>query len=157
MPKVKPVPDGYHTVTPYLMINGASKAIEFYKRAFGATERMRMEQPDGNVGHAELQIGDSCVMLSDEFPSMDLRGPQPGQPVSVSIHLYVEDVDAMSAKAATAGATVERPVENQFYGDRTCTLRDPFGHRWHVSTHVEDVAQDEMRRRMEAWAKTQPK
>ena len=148
--KVKPIPDGYHVVTPYLSIRGAANAIEFYKKAFGATERMRMSQPDGRVGHAELQIGDSCVMLADEFPEMDFRGPHSVGGSPVHLHLYVEDVDAVVAQAVGAGAKVMRAVQDQFYGDRSGTLADPYGHVWNVSTHKEDVPPEELQRRAAA-------
>jgi PhnB protein len=148
--KVKPIPDGYHVVTPYLSIRGAANAIEFYKKAFGATERMRMSQPDGRVGHAELQIGDSCVMLADEFPEMDFRGPHSVGGSPVHLHLYVEDVDAVVAQAVGAGAKVMRAVQDQFYGDRSGTITDPYGHVWHVATHKEDLSPEEMGKRAAA-------
>jgi PhnB protein len=148
--KVKPIPDNYHVVTPYLSIRGAANAIEFYKKAFGATERMRMSQPDGRVGHAELQIGDSCVMLADEFPEMDFRGPHSVGGSPVHLHLYVEDVDAVVAQAVGAGAKVVRAVQDQFYGDRSGTITDPYGHVWHVATHKEDLSPEEMRKRAAA-------
>ena len=148
MAEVKPIPDGYPRVTPYLCIDGAAAGIEFYKTVFGATERMRMPAPEGKVGHAELQIGDSVIMLSDEFPEMGVTSPRTvgGSPVGLSV--YVEDVDAVYERAVEAGATALRPVENQFYGDRSGQFEDPFGHKWNVATHVEDVAPDEMARRM---------
>jgi len=144
--KVKPLPDGYHTVTPYLIIDGAAAAIEFYRHAFGATEIMRLEH-QGRVGHAEIKIGDSPIMLADEHPDMGALGPHTvgGNPVSVV--LYVDDVDAVVARAVAAGGKLQRPVADQFYGDRTGTIEDPFGHNWHVATHVEDVAPEELRRR----------
>ncbi len=147
---VNPVPEGYPRVSPYLCVDGASAAIDFYSQVFGATERMRMPSPDGKIGHAELQIGDSLIMLSDEWPDMDQRGPRSigGTPVTLSV--YVDDVDAVFDRAVTAGATPLRPVENQFYGDRTGYFEDPFGHRWSVATHVEDVSPDEMARRAAA-------
>ena len=148
--KVKPIPDGYHTVTPYLSIRGAADAIEFYKRAFGATEHIRMTQPDGRIGHAEVQIGESRVMLADEFPEMDFRSPHSIGGTAVSLHLYVEDVDAVVKQAVAAGAKVIRPVQDQFYGDRLGTLADPYGHVWHVSTHKEDVSTEELQRRAAA-------
>ncbi len=144
---VKPIPDGYHTVTPYLIVRGGARAIEFYQKAFGAKELFRMAQPDGRVGHAELQIGDSRVMLADEHPETGQRSPQSIGGSAVTIHLYVPDVDATVARAAAAGAKVTRPVENQFYGDRNGGVTDPFGHLWFVSTHVEDVPPDELERR----------
>jgi PhnB protein len=147
MANVKPIPDDYPTVSPYLHIDGAASAIDFYKSVFGATERIRMEGPDGRIGHAELVIGVSVVMLADEFPEMGVKGPNAygGSPVVLSI--YVEDVDATVAKATEAGATILRPIADQFYGDRTCQIRDPFGHGWSIQTHVEDVPPDEMMRR----------
>ncbi len=147
MAEVKPIPDGYPRVTPYLCIDGASAAIDFYREVFAASERMRMPAPDGKVGHAELQLGDSVIMLSDEFPEMGVRSPQTvgGTPVTLSV--YVEDVDGVFDRAIQAGATALRPVEDQFYGDRTGQFEDPFGHRWSVATHVEDVPPDEMARR----------
>jgi PhnB protein len=144
---VKPIPDGYPRVSPYLVVDGAQKAIEFYTTVLGATERMRMDGPDGRIGHAELEVGDSLIMLADEFPEMGAKGPAAygGSPVSISV--YVEDVDAIFDKATEAGATVVRPLENQFYGDRSATFDDPFGHRWTIATHVEDVSPEEMGRR----------
>jgi len=147
---VKPIPDGYHSVTPYLIIGTAAEAIEFYKTAFGAIELMRMPAPGGKIGHAEIKIGDSPIMLADEFPEMGYKSPQTlgGSPVSIMI--YVEDVDAVFDQAVGAGAKVQRPVKDQFYGDRMGTLEDPFGHVWHVSTHKEDVSAEEMERRAKA-------
>jgi PhnB protein len=150
MAKVKPIPAGYHTIIPYLSIKGAADAIEFYKKAFGATESMRMAQPDGRIGHAELQLGDSRVMLADEFPEMDFRSPRSMGGSPVHIHMYVEDVDTVVSRAVAAGAKVVRPVQDQFYGDRSGTVADPYGHVWHVSTHTEDVSPEEMRKRAAA-------
>jgi PhnB protein len=150
MAKVKPIPAGYHTIIPYLSIKGAADAIEFYKKAFGATESMRMAQPDGRIGHAELQLGDSRVMLADEFPEMDFRSPRSMGGSPVHIHMYVEDVDNVVSRAVAAGAKVVRPVQDQFYGDRSGTVADPYGHVWHVSTHTEDVSPEEMRKRAAA-------
>ena len=147
---VKPIPDGYHQVTPYLAIRGAAKAIDFYKKAFGAKERLRMEAPGGMIGHAELQIGDSIVMLADEFAGMDFLGPEARGGTTVTIHLYVRDCDAVVAKAQNAGAKVIRPLKDEFYGDRTASVRDPFGHVWHVSTHKEELSKAELRRRARA-------
>jgi PhnB protein len=144
------VPDGYHSVTPYLIVAGAARAIDFYKQAFGARERMRLTDPSGNVGHAELTIGDSAVMLADEYPDMGFRGPQAFGGSPVGIHLYVADVDALFAQALAAGATTLQPVQDKFYGDRSGTLRDPFGHLWTLSTHKEDVSPEEIARRFEA-------
>jgi PhnB protein len=153
MSKVKPIPDGYHSVTPYLVVDGGAKAIDFYKRVFGATERMRMPSPGGKVGHAELTIGDTAIMLADEHPEMGARGPRAFGGAAVSLHLYVPDVDATVKAATGAGAKLLRPVENKFYGDRSGTIEDPFGHHWHVSTHVEDVPPAEMARRAAAMTK----
>jgi PhnB protein len=147
---VKPVPDGYHTVTPYLIINGAAQAIEFYKRAFGATELVRMPEPNGRIGHAEIKIGDSMIMLADEHHEMGYRGPRTLGGTSVSILLYVPDVDRVFDRAIEAGAKSQRPVANQFYGDRMGTLEDPFGHVWTIGTHIEDISPEEMKRRMAA-------
>ena len=150
--KVKPVPDGYHTVTPYLIIKGAAGALEFYKKAFGAEELYRMPQPDGRIGHAEIRIGNSRVMLADEFPEMGYRSPQSLGGSPVSILLYVKDVDAMAGKALAAGAKVIRPVQDQFYGDRSGTFADPYGHVWTIATHKEDVSVEEINRRAAARA-----
>ena len=147
MADVNPIPDGYPQVTPYLCVDGASAAIEFYGKVFGAKERMRMPAPDGRIGHAELEIGDSLVMLSDEYPEMGHRGPKTigGTPVTISV--YVKDVDDAFERAVSAGATSVQDVEDRFYGDRTGTFEDPFGHRWSIATHVEDVPPDEMAKR----------
>jgi PhnB protein len=150
----KPIPDGYHTATPYLIVNGAAEAIEFYKRALGATELLRMTDPQGRIGHAEIRIGDSVIMLADEHPDMGYRGPRSMGGSSVSILLYVDDVDTIFDRALSAGATVQRPIANQFYGDRSGKLEDPFGHVWSIATHVEDVPPEEMRRRAEAVMRT---
>ena len=146
----KPIPEGYHSATPYLIVKGAAEAIDFYKRAFGATESFRMADPKGGIAHAEIRIGDSAIMLADEHPNMGYRGPRSLGGSAVSIMLYVADVDATFEGAVKAGARAQRPVANQFYGDRSGTLEDPFGHIWTISTHVEDVAPDEMKRRAEA-------
>jgi PhnB protein len=148
MPAVNPIPEGYPRVTPYLHVDGAAAAIDFYKDILGAEERMRMPGPDGKLGHAELQIGESIVMLADEFPDMDVRGPKSIGGTPVTLHVYVEDVDAVFDAALAAGARAVRAVENQFYGDRTGQFEDPFGHRWSIATHVEDVPPEEMERRM---------
>jgi len=145
--KVKPIPEGYHSVTPYLCCRDAAAAIEFYQKAFGATEVMRMGAPDGKVGHAEIRIGDSRVMLADEFPEMGFLSPQTVGGSPVMIHLYVEDADATTARAVAAGARVVKPVEDQFYGDRGGQLDDPFGHKWYISTRKEDLSFDEVRQR----------
>jgi PhnB protein len=148
--KPKPVPDGYHTATPYLIVKGAAQAIEFYKRAFGATELMRMPQPGGKIGHAEIKIGDSPIMLADESPDVGAHSPQSIGGSPVSIMLYVEDVDTIFSQAVAAGAKVRRPVADQFYGDRTGGIEDPFGHLWYIATHKEDVSPEEMRKRAAA-------
>ncbi len=148
--KVKPIPDGYHTVTPYLIVNDGGRALDFYQRAFGAKEQMRMPQPDGRIGHAEIQIGDSRIMLADEFPEMDARSPKSVGGSPVSIMLYVEDVDAVLKQAIAAGAREVRPVADQFYGDRLGSLEDPFGHKWHIATHKEDLSLDEIKKRAAA-------
>jgi PhnB protein len=147
-------PVGYHTVTPYLIVDGAAKAIEYYARAFGAEEVLRMPMGD-RIGHAEIRIGDSIVMLSDEWPDMGMVGPKKRGGATASLMIYVPDVDAMFTRAVAAGGQSERPVENQFYGDRAGTLLDPFGHRWTIATHVEDVSPEEMNRRMQEFSKTQ--
>lgn len=144
---VKPIPEGYPRVSPYLVVDGAQKAIEFYTSVLGFTERMRMPGPDGRIGHAELQLDDSVVMLADEFPEMGAKAPSAYGGSPVSLMVYVEDVDATFERATGAGATAVRPPENQFYGDRSATFDDPFGHRWTVNTHVEDVSPEEMGRR----------
>jgi PhnB protein len=154
--KAKPVPEGYHAVTPYLSVAGAAEALDFYKRAFGASEIMRMPGPDGKVGHAEIRIGDSRIMLADEFPGMDFLSPRARGGTPVHLHVYVEDVDARVAQAVAAGATVKRPVQDQFYGDRLGTVEDPFGHVWHFATHKEDLSPDELARRAEAAMKKAP-
>lgn len=147
---VAPIPKGYHTVTPYLIIKDAAKALEFYKKAFGAKETFRMADPSGKVMHAEIKIGDSPIMLADEFPQMGAVSPHTIGGTPVSIMLYVEDVDALFRQAIAAGGKEKRPVKDQFYGDRSGTLTDPFGHVWTLATHIEDVAPDEMRKRAEA-------
>ncbi|HTO49758.1 MAG TPA: VOC family protein [Burkholderiales bacterium] len=154
---VKPIPDGYRSVTPYLAVRQAADAIEFYRRAFGAKERMRLTAPDGRVGHAELEIGDSVIMLADESPEMDFRGPDPSHGSSVLLHLYVKDVDASVRRATDAGAKLLRAVADQFYGDRSGSVRDPFGHAWHIATHKEDVSPEEIDRRARAASKKQAK
>jgi len=148
--RVKPIPEGYHTATPYLIIKDAARAIESYKKAFGATELMRMAQPDGRIGHAEIRIGDSPIMLADEFPEMGHRSPQSLGGSPVSILLYVEDVDALFNQAVSAGAKVQKPVQDQFYGDRIGGVTDPFGHVWYIATHKEEVSPEEMRKRAAA-------
>ncbi len=147
---VKPIPDGYHSVTPYLSIKGAAEAIEFYKRAFSATELFRLVAPSGEIGHAEIKIGDSPIMLADPCEEGAFRSPQSLGGSSVGIHVYVEDVDALFAQAVDAGAKAVRPVQDQFYGDRTGTLEDPFGHVWFLATHKEDLTPEEINKRAEA-------
>lgn len=147
---VKPVPDGYHTVTPYLVLKGAARAIDFYKQAFGATELLRMPRPDGTLGHAEIKIGTSPIMLADEDPAMGARSPESFGGSPVSILLYVEDADALFARAVRAGAKEVRPMADQFYGDRMGGVSDPFGYTWYIATHKEDVSEEEMRRRASA-------
>jgi PhnB protein len=153
---VKPIPDGYHTATPYLIIEGAARALDFYKSAFGAVELMRFPGPGGSVMHAEIRIGDSPIMLGDANPMMNARGPKQIGGTPVGIALYVENVDAMFHQAVAAGATVERDLANQFYGDRSATVIDPFGHKWTLATHVEDVPHDEMMRRFDEMMKNMP-
>ena len=145
---VKPIPEGYHSVTPYLVCRGAAKAIEYYEKVFGAEEIMRMPAPGDRVGHAELRIGDSVVMLADEHPEVGARSPESVGGTPVSLMVYVPDVDATYKKAIAGGAREIRALANQFYGDRSGTLTDPFGHQWTIATHVEDVSPDEMQRRM---------
>ena len=149
MADVKPIPDGYHSVTPYLICDRAADAIEYYKKAFGATELFRMDH-EGKVGHAELKIGDSPIMLADEYPQMGYRSPKALGGTPVSIMIYVEDVDSVYQQAIDAGATEVKPLQDQFYGDRSGTLTDPFGHVWTIATHKEDVTMEEMNRRMAA-------
>ena len=143
----RPVPQGYHTATPYLIVKGASQAIEFYKKAFGATDVMRFAMPDGNVAHAEIKIGDSHIMLADEWPDMGYVGPQTLKGTSCSILLYVEDSDALFDRAVAAGGNAIEAMQDKFYGDRSGTVVDPFGHRWTISTHKEDMTVEEMQRR----------
>jgi PhnB protein len=150
MSQVKPIPEGYHTLTPYLILRGAAEAIEFYKKAFGATEIMRLPGPDGKLGHAEIRIGDSPIMLADEHPEMGAKSPASLGGAPVSFVLYVKHVDSFVAQAVAAGAKIERPIENKFYGDRMGSVADPFGYQWHIATHVEDVSPEEMGRRAQA-------
>lgn len=151
--KVKPIPDGYHSITPYVIVDGAARAIEFYKQAFGAKEVLRIPAPGDRVGHAEIKIGGSVIMMADEHPEMDARGPKHYGGSPVSLLLYVTDVDKQFKQALAAGGTEVRPVADQFYGDRAGTLRDPFGHTWHIHTHKEDVSPAELNRRMAAMKK----
>jgi PhnB protein len=146
----KPIPDGYHAITPYLIVAGGAKALEFYGRAFGAIERERMQDPSGKIRHAEISIGDSRVMLADEHPEIGALGPATIGGSPVSLHLYVEDVDAVVGQAVAAGATLTRPVADQFYGDRVGGITDPFGHRWFIATHKEDLTSAEIHRRATA-------
>jgi len=150
---VKKIPEGYHTVTPYLVMKDATRALEYYKQAFGAQELFRMPGPGGKVMHAEIRIGTSPVMLADEMPEMGYCGPKAEGGSPVSLMVYVEDVDTVFERAIAAGGTVKRPVENQFYGDRTGTLQDPFGHVWSIATHVEDVPTEDLNRRFEEMMK----
>jgi len=151
--KVQPIPSGYSAVTPYLCVRGAAQAIEFYKNAFGAKEIMRMPGPDGKLGHAEISIGGSRIMLSDEYEELAFLSPQARGGTTVHIHLYLKDVDATVARAIAAGAKLNRPVKDQFYGDRSGSIEDPFGHMWHVATHKEDFSKAEMTRRSAEAAK----
>ena len=150
--KVKPIPENYHRVTPYLVVDGAAEAIDFYSRVFGATEVMRMPAPGNKIGHAEIKVGDSVVMLADAVAGMGHKSPKTLGGSPVSLLLYVEDTDTTVKRAVENGAKLSRPVEDQFYGDRMGTVEDPFGHVWHVATHVEDVSPEEMKRRMESMA-----
>ncbi len=144
---VQPIPQGFHSVTPFLVVNDAAKAIDFYRRAFGAKEIMRMDGPDGKIGHAELKIGDSILMISDETPQTSVRSPRSLGGSTVNIFLYVDNVDTVFKQAESAGAKVNMPLENMFWGDRYGTLTDPFGHSWSVATHKEDVSSEEMKKR----------
>ena len=146
---VSPVPAGYHSVTPYLLIKGASDAVEFYKKAFGATEVLRLQDPEGRISHGEICIGNSHVMLADEHPEMDFLGPQTRGGTTVSLLIYVEDADAVFAQAIAAGATEMRPLCDQFYGDRSGTVVDPWGHVWSIATHIEDLTPDEITRKFQ--------
>ena len=147
---VRTIPEGYHSVTPYLIVKGAARAIDFYKKAFGATELMRFPGPNNTIAHAEIKIGDSPIMLADESADGSYRAPQPGTATPVSLMVYVDDVDTVFNQAVSAGAKSVRPVKDQFYGDRSGNLSDPFGHVWTISTHKEDVSLEEMQRRMAA-------
>ena len=156
--RAKSIPEGYHTITPHLVVRGAGRAIEFYERAFGAEELMRMPGPDGkSIMHAELRIGDSIVFLSDEFPDMGCRSPQSLGGTATALHLYVEDVDAAFKRAVEAGATVRMPVADMFWGDRYAKIADPFGHEWGMGTHKENLTPDEIRKRAEAFFANMPK
>jgi len=149
---VRPVPEGHPAVSPYLIVDGAARALDFYRKALGAKELMRHTAPDGRIGHAEIKIGDSIVMLADEHPEVGARAPGTIGGSPVKLHLYVKDVDAVARQAVAAGAKIVRPVEDRFYGDRNGAFEDPFGHEWHVSTHIEDVSPAELRRRAAAQA-----
>ncbi len=153
---VQPIPEGYHSITPYLIVKGAAAAIDFYKKAFGANELMQLDGPQGTLMHAEIQIGDSRVMLADECPDMKALAPQSPGSSGVGICLYVENVDEIVAQAIAAGAKEQRPLADQFYGDRSATLEDPFGHVWTVATHIEDVPPEEINRRLEEMMKQAP-
>jgi PhnB protein len=146
--QVNAIPEGYHSLTPYIIVQDASKAIDFYKKAFGANEMLRMDGPNGKIMHCELQIGDSRIMLADETPSMG-HGPEAGGETSFSLLLYVENVDEIFKRAVAAGAKELRGLKNEFYGDRMGTLLDPFGHKWNLATHIEDVSEEEMKKRAE--------
>jgi PhnB protein len=148
--QVKPIPEGYRTVTPYLIIRDAAKAIEFYQQAFGAVELFRMPTPDGKVAHAEIKIGTSPLMIGGEYADMGYHGVEHYGGSPISIMLYVEDCDALFHQAVAAGATVKQELKDQFYGDRSGTVADPFGYQWHISTHKEDVAPEEIQQRMAA-------
>jgi len=146
----QPIPEGYHTITPYLAVDDASQALDYYTKAFGAKERVRMEAPDGKIGHAELEIGDSLIMLADQFPQATTSPPTELGGTSASVFMYVEDVDAVVKRAVDAGATVTMEVADQFWGDRFGSVKDPFGHLWSIATHVEDVPPEEMAERAKA-------
>jgi len=151
--KVPPIPKGYHAVTAYLSVQNAAQALDFYKRAFGAKELLRMPMPDGKVGHAEIKVGDSHVMLADEMPNMGFVSPPSRGGTTVQLHLYVRDVDATVRQAVAAGGKLTRPIEDKFYGDRAGTIEDPYGHVWYIATHKEDVAPKEIKRRMDEMAR----
>ncbi|MGA4545228.1 VOC family protein [Uniformispora flossi] len=153
---VKPIPENYPRITPYICVDDAAAAIDFYVAVLGAVEQVRMAGPDGRIGHAEIQLGDGIVMLADEFPDMDFRSPKSIGGTAVTLHVYVEDADAVFAAAVAKGAKAIRPVADQFYGDRSGQFEDPFGHRWNIATHVEDVPPDEMARRAEAAMRSAP-
>ncbi|HVH80881.1 MAG TPA: VOC family protein [Stellaceae bacterium] len=155
MPSVNPIPDGYRSLTPYLIVPDGAGAVRFYEQVFGAKLRLKLARPDGKLGHTELEIGDSVVMLADEHPDHHAYPPRHFGGSPVTLHLYVEDVDALVARAVAAGARLTRPVENQFYGDRSGSFTDPSGHVWHVATHVEDVPPDEINRRAAAMQQAQ--
>jgi PhnB protein len=149
---VKPIPDGYHSVTPYLIVRGGTRAIDYYTKAFGATELMRLDTPGGLLGHAEIKIGDSIVMLADENPEWGAKSPDTYGGSSVHLMIYVQDCDTVFKRAIAAGGKETRPLKDQFYGDRSGSLTDPFGHSWTISTHKEEVSEEEVKRRMAAQA-----
>jgi PhnB protein len=144
------IPEGHNTVSPYLIVDGAARALDFYKRAFGAIELFRLEAPGGKIGHAEMRIGDTVIMMADEHPDHHAYGPGHFKGSPISLHVYVENVDQVAQQATAAGAKVTRPVQDMFYGDRSGTFEDPFGHTWHVATHVEDLTEEEIGRRAAA-------
>ena len=150
---VKPIPDGYHSVTPYLIMRDAARAIEFYKRALGAVELFRFEAPGDKIGHAEIKIGDSVIMLADEYPDMGYRGPQSIGGSAVSLMIYVDDADEQFRRAVEAGAKVRQDLKDQFYGDRSGTIEDPFGHVWTIATHKEDLSSEEVMRRAQEYSR----
>ncbi len=154
---VKAIPEGYHTITPYLTVRGAARAIEFYKQAFGAEARGIMPGPDGKIMHAEMRIGDSIIMLADEFPEIGALSPQTTGGSGTGLHIYIEDVDAAFDRAVKAGASVEMPVADMFWGDRYGKLKDPFGHKWSIATHTKDMSMDEMNKGMEQAMAKMPK
>lgn len=157
--RVNPVPEGYHSITPYLIVKGAAKAIEFYKEAFGAEVQRRLDMPGQRIAHAELKIGDSVIMLADEYPGHGemsaAKSPETIGGSPVSIHLYIENVDSVMSTAVAAGATLRKPVEDQFYGDRAGSLTDPFGHEWYIATHIEDVSDEDIRKRADAFIRAE--
>jgi uncharacterized glyoxalase superfamily protein PhnB len=157
MSPVKAIPEGYHSIQPYLHVRGATAAMEFYKQAFGATEIMRMQQPDGRLGHAEIRIGDSVVMLADEFPEYGSLSPQSTGGTGMGLHIYTEDVDAAFDRAVKAGAKVDMPVSDMFWGDRYGKLSDPFGHKWSIATHKRDMSLEEMEEEQNKFMKDMPK
>jgi PhnB protein len=154
---VKPIPDGYHSITPYLTVRDATRAIEFYKQAFGAQERGVFKTPDGKVMHAEITIGDSIIMLGDEFPEFGSLSPESTGGAGMGLHIYLDGVDAAFDRAVKAGAQVEMPVVDQFWGDRYGKLRDPFGHKWSIATHTKDLSLDEMKHNMDEAMANMPK
>jgi PhnB protein len=146
MTNVKPIPDGYQRVQPYLIFGNCAGAIEFYKTIFGAKERLRMPRPDGRIGHAELEIGDCCIMMADEHPEIHAHAPEHYGGSPVSMHIYVEDCDAVYKSALAAGAKTEREPADQFYGDRNAGILDPFGYKWYIATHIKDVSMEELQK-----------